>query len=135
MTKKGTKRRTPTLEAPRVRNAAATERAQSTRNAASDPSVLRRKMASLKRELREALDRETATSEVLRVISRSPTDARPSFDLIAHSAARLCDAQVCHVFRFDGKTLHFVANHGLSAKAIDAVNRAWPRVPDRTSMA
>ena len=49
--------------------------------------------------------------EILGVIARSPSDAQPVFDTIARSAARLCEAEFCHVFRFDGKLLHFAAHH------------------------
>jgi GAF domain-containing protein/HAMP domain-containing protein len=65
-------------------------------------------------ELTEALEHQTATAEILRVISASPTDVQPVFDSIAQSAARLCEAQFCFVYRFDGERLHFVAHHGVS---------------------
>jgi hypothetical protein len=61
-------------------------------------------------ELTEALGHQSATGEILRVISGSPTDAQPVFDTIAQSAARFCEAQFCFVFRFDGELLHFVAH-------------------------
>jgi two-component system NtrC family sensor kinase len=63
-------------------------------------------------ETKEALDRQTATSEILRVISRSPTDVQPVFDKIAESAARLCDAFDVTIFRLDGGRLRLVAHHG-----------------------
>src|SRR6516164_8076646 len=69
------------------------------------------------RELDEALQQQTATSEVLSIIRRSPADAQPVFDAIAQSAARLCNAQFCHVFRFDGQLIHFAASHGYTGEA------------------
>src|SRR5262249_13653797 len=63
-----------------------------------------------KRELQESLEYQTATSEVLETISRSPTDVQPVFDMIAESAARLCNARFCNVFRFDGELVHFAAS-------------------------
>ncbi len=87
------------------------------------------------RDLTEALEQQTATAEILRVISRSPTDVQPVFDTIAQSAARLCEAQFCHVFRFDGERLHFVAHHGLTPEGQAALARAFPRPPDRGSAA
>ena len=53
-------------------------------------------------QVTEALEQQTATSEILRVISSSPTDIQPVFDTIAASATRLCDALYSLVFRFDG---------------------------------
>src|SRR5262245_42519560 len=61
------------------------------------------------RELTAALDTQTATSDILRVISHSPTDVQPVFDTIAECAKRLCDARECAVFRFDGELIHLVA--------------------------
>jgi signal transduction histidine kinase len=54
----------------------------------------------------------TATSEILRVISSSPTDVQPVFDAIAHSAARLCEAFDAIVLRVDGDILRLAAHHG-----------------------
>jgi len=87
------------------------------------------------RELAEAQEQRTATAEILRVISRSPTDAQPVFDTIARSAKQLCDSQVCAVFRFDGQHLHFVAHDGLTTEAVNANRRAYPAPADRGSAA
>src|SRR5262249_41673459 len=57
----------------------------------------------LQRAVAEASEQQTATSEILRVISSSPTDTEPVFETIAATALRLCNAKLCTVFRFDGK--------------------------------
>ena len=64
------------------------------------------------RDLTQALEQQTATSEILRAISSSPTDVRPVFDAVAASAARLCEAFDSAIFRVDGDRLCLVANHG-----------------------
>ena len=92
-------------------------------------------MQSRTRELQEALDYQTATSEVLGVISRSPTDVQPVFNTIAHSAARLCGARMCFEWRFDGEFLHFAASHGLSPEAVEAIRRYGPIAPGRANTA
>jgi two-component system, NtrC family, sensor kinase len=64
-------------------------------------------------ELAKALEHQIATREVLSIISRSPTNVQPVFDTIAQSAAHLCKARFCHVFRFDGTLIHFVASRAI----------------------
>ncbi|HEU0210079.1 MAG TPA: GAF domain-containing protein, partial [Candidatus Udaeobacter sp.] len=61
------------------------------------------------RDLTEALEQQTATSEILRVIASSPTDIQPVLDTVAENAARLCDAKDAVIFRLDGDVLQQVA--------------------------
>jgi GAF domain-containing protein len=64
------------------------------------------------RELPEAQEQQMATSEILRVISSSPTDAQPVFRAMAASAARLCEALDAAIYRIDGDALRLVAHEG-----------------------
>jgi GAF domain-containing protein len=64
------------------------------------------------RDLTEALEQQTATSEILRVIASSPTDLQPVLDTVAENAARLCSANEAQIFRDDGTVLKLVANYG-----------------------
>src|SRR6478752_6923819 len=93
------------------------------------------KVARLARELKEAHEQQVATADVLKVISRSPTDVQPVFDMIAESAARLCEGQFCFVYRFDGQLLHFVAHHSLTPEVLEMNRRAYPAPPSRRSAA
>src|SRR5204863_3271965 len=65
-------------------------------------------------DLAEALEQQTATSEILQVISSSPTDLQPVFDIIAESAVKLCGAEVGLVTRFDGELVSIGAVYGTS---------------------
>ena len=87
------------------------------------------------RELSEALEQQIATSEILRVLSRSPTDAQPVFDAIAAAALKLCGANSANVFTFDGALLHLVAIAGTSLEGMEAVRHHWPRPLDRGTAA
>ena len=84
-------------------------------------------------ELRQSLEQQTATSEVLRVISRSATDLRPVFETIAHNSVHLCGATYGAVFRFDGEMISFAAHHNLEQTAIDAVHQMFPMRPNTSS--
>jgi signal transduction histidine kinase len=64
------------------------------------------------RQLSEALEQQTATSEILRVIASSPTDIQPVLDVVAENAARLCDAVDGVVGRREGDELRIVAKYG-----------------------
>src|SRR5262249_45882717 len=63
-------------------------------------------------DLAEALEQQTATSEILRVISRSPTDVQPVFNAVAESTARLCGVPDVSIFRRDGDSLRLIAHRG-----------------------
>jgi signal transduction histidine kinase len=69
-------------------------------------------LAARNRELTESLEQQTASGEILRVISGSPTDIQPVLDAVAESATRLCDAQDVHIALVDHNVLKVVASHG-----------------------
>src|SRR5262249_47970426 len=82
------------------------------------------------RALADALDQQTATSEILRVISRSPTDVQPVFDAIAEGAARLCEAAFAGVTRFDGETLTLASLHNATEEQREFFHRLFPVAAD-----
>jgi GAF domain-containing protein len=90
--------------------------------------------ARLFNETREALERQTATSEILRIISQSPSDVTPVFDAIAERARVLCGALLGSTTRFDGERLHLVGYHGVSPEAEAAMRASFPRKPDLSSI-
>src|SRR6266478_2837826 len=83
------------------------------------------------RALVEALEQQTATSGILKVISGTPSDAQPVFEAIVASAARLCDATFSAVARFDGGLLHLVARSNMSPEESEAYRSLFPRSPGR----
>src|SRR5262245_50874063 len=82
-------------------------------------------------QVTEALDQQTATAEILKVISGSPTDVQPVFDAIAAKAQDLCRAKTGTVFTFDGECIHVAAAHSLSAEAVQSLRQTIPMAPSR----
>jgi GAF domain-containing protein/anti-sigma regulatory factor (Ser/Thr protein kinase) len=82
------------------------------------------------RELTEALEQKTATAEILRVISTSPTNAQPVFDTIVRNAVALSGSQFANVFRFDGELLHYVASTFVGPGYSDLLQSKYPMRPD-----
>jgi GAF domain-containing protein/CheY-like chemotaxis protein len=102
----------------------------------ADQAVVAIENARLFNETREALEHQTATAEILKVISASPIDVQPVFEAIAERAVTLCEAQTGGVTRFDGERLHLVAYHGLTPEATAAMRDAFPKAqpPDRGTL-
>ena len=81
---------------------------------------LRDKLDQVTRELGEACQRETATSEVLKVISSSPGELEPVFDAILANATRICEAKIGVLYLRDGDGLRFAATHGAPPAYVEA---------------
>ena len=64
------------------------------------------------RDLTEALEQQTATSKILRVIASSPTDIKPVLDVVTENAARLCNAVDAQIWRVEGDRVQFAAQYG-----------------------
>ena len=78
----------------------------------ADQAVIAIENVRLFQELKESLEQQTATSEILGVIASSPTDIQPVLDAVAENAARLCDATMRQIRRVDGDELRLAAQFG-----------------------
>jgi GAF domain-containing protein len=116
----GTRRR----KTAAVRRTAAKPTPRQSSAGAAKPAVAR-----LKRELAEALERQTATSEVLKVIAGSSGDLQPVFQAILTSATQLCQAKFGTLFRYDGEKMHRAASMGTPRALIDFQKDRGPFVP------
>jgi GAF domain-containing protein len=95
----------------------------------ADQAIIAIENTRLLNELRQSLEQQTATSEVLRVISSSPTNVQPVFDSIAESAVKLSGGQFSFVLRFDGKVMDFASCSGLSGEGLEVFHRMFPQPP------
>ncbi len=82
-----------------------------------------RELADANAGLSEALEQQTATSEVLKVISRSTFDLEPVLRTLIENATRLCGATRGHIFRFDGESLRFAASYGATGEFVEWLER------------
>jgi GAF domain-containing protein len=80
-------------------------------------------------DLTEALEQQTATSEVLQIISSSPGDLEPLFAAMLEKAARICDATFGNIYRWDGNALHLVGTHNTPPAFVE-VRKRLPISPD-----
>src|SRR4029450_5119803 len=98
----------------------------------ADQAVIAIENVRLFNEIKESLEQQAATSEILGGIASSPTDPQPVFQTILDNALRLCEAQNGAVFRFDGEVFRAVAWHNISP-AMDAFVQSTPIRPGRES--
>ena len=87
--------------------------------------------ARLFKETKDALEQQTATSEILRVISQSPTDVHPVFDAIAAAALTLCSGSLATLARFDGEFVDVAALASWKPEEAKSIRSLYPRQPDR----
>src|ERR1700751_44461 len=92
---------------------------------------LERQLAECRAERDKAQAQRTATSEILSVISRSPSDVRPVFEAIVAHAASLCEAEFSAVARFEDGLLHLVALNNMSPDESAAFHSLFPRPSGR----
>ena len=78
----------------------------------ADQAVIAIENVRLFQELKESLEQQTATSEILGVIASSPTDIQPVLNAMAENAARLCEATDALILRIDGDNLRTAAQFG-----------------------
>ena len=92
-----------------------------------------RELSEARKHLAEALEQQTATANVLKVISRSAFELQPVFDILVENAVRLCDAERAFLFQFDGKVLRSAASYNVSPELRKWVDRN-PIAPGRHSI-
>ncbi len=92
-------------------------------------------LQSRNRDLTEAREQQTATSEILRAISRSPADVQPVFETIVARGRRLSEATQCALVGYDGETLTLLATDSFTAEGQEAMRLAFPYRANRSGTA
>src|SRR5262249_791874 len=80
-------------------------------------------------ELRESLQQQTATADVLKIISSSPGDLQPVFNAILENATRICEAKFGTLYRYDGGAFHPVTFHKVPSSVADFLRQRGSFVP------
>jgi signal transduction histidine kinase len=86
-------------------------------------------------QVSESLEQQTATAQILRVISQSQRDIQPVFETIVRNAVRLCGAVQGGVYRFDGELVHSVAHDGYTPEQLRQWQATWPKPVSAPSVA
>src|ERR1700693_1323012 len=101
---------------------------------AADPQQiiadLERKLDERTSERDEALERQTATADILQIIASSPSDVQPVFDAVADRAMRLLDCWSVIVTRFDGEHVHLGDARGALPNTEQVVRQHYPIAPN-----
>ena len=92
----------------------------------ADQAVIAIENTRLLNELRESLQQQTATSDVLKVISSSLNDLKPVFDTIGQRAEKLCDAEISVISMVDGDLIRLVSINGVAEEGVEVVRRVFP---------
>jgi signal transduction histidine kinase len=95
---------------------------------------LQAQIDALAQGLREARAQQIATTDILRVISASPHDARPVFEAIVRNSVAICGSLFSNVFRFDGDLLHFVTSHNVGPSYEELLRAKYPMRPDSSQV-
>jgi GAF domain-containing protein len=96
----------------------------------ADQAVIAIENTRLLSELRESLQQQTATADVLRVISSSPGQLGPVFNSMLENAIRICGAGFGTLFHFDGKLFDFAANYGTPPALVELQKQRGPFLPE-----
>ena len=133
LSRKGTKSRTRGRKLRSTRTKAKTRDARSRESQARPQQnfeayahELEKKLEARERELSEALEQQTATAEVLQVISSSPGELTPVFEAMLENAVRICEAKFGNLFLIEGDGCRWTAGVGTPPKLAEYFTQATP---------